>query len=37
VFRVSGATRQGTKELCQAIMRRLDELAADQPRGEPDE
>ena len=26
VFRISGATRAGTKELCQAIMRRLDEL-----------
>ncbi len=28
VFRISGATRAGTKELCQAIMRRLDEIAA---------
>ena len=28
VFRISGATRTGTRELCQAIMRRLDELAA---------
>jgi GTP-binding protein len=27
VFRISGATRAGTRELCQAIMRRLDELA----------
>ncbi len=29
VFRISGATRAGTKELCQAIMRRLDEIAAE--------
>ena len=29
VFRISGATRAGTRELCQAIMRRLDELAAE--------
>jgi GTP-binding protein len=29
VYRISGLTRQGTKELCQAIMRRLDELDAD--------
>ena len=28
VFRISGATRTGTRELCQAIMRRLDEIAA---------
>ena len=28
VFRISGATRAGTRELCQAIMRRLDEIAA---------
>ena len=27
VFRISGVTRQGTQELCQAVMRRLDELA----------
>src|SRR5512147_3177330 len=26
VLRISGATRQGTLELCQAIMRRLDEM-----------
>jgi len=26
VFRISGATRAGTKELCQAVMRRLDEV-----------
>jgi GTP-binding protein len=29
VFRISGATRAGTKELCQAIMRRLDDIAAE--------
>jgi GTP-binding protein len=34
VFRISGATRAGTKELCQAVMRRLDEIAAEAP---PDE
>jgi len=28
VFRISGATRAGTRELCQAIMRRLDEIVA---------
>lgn len=28
VFRISGVTRQGTQELCQAVMRRLEELAA---------
>jgi GTP-binding protein len=27
VFRISGATRTGTRELCQAVMRRLDALA----------
>ena len=32
VFRMSGATRQGTLELCQAVMRRLDETAAGEPR-----
>jgi len=37
VFRISGATRAGTKELCQAIMRRLDELAATSPRSEVEE
>src|SRR5512135_462056 len=31
VFRISGATRAGTKELCQAVMRRLDEVAAEAP------
>jgi GTP-binding protein len=30
VFRISGATRTGTRELCQAVMRRLDEVAAEQ-------
>jgi GTP-binding protein len=34
VFRISGATRAGTKELCQAIMRRLDDIAAETPPGE---
>ena len=29
VFRISGATRAGTRELCQAVMRRLDEVAAE--------
>lgn len=28
VFRISGATRQGTQPLCQAVMRHLDEVAA---------
>ena len=37
VFRISGATRAGTRELCQAVMRRLDELAADAPRPEAGE
>jgi GTP-binding protein len=27
VVRISGATRAGAKELCQAVMRRLDEAA----------
>jgi GTP-binding protein len=27
VFRISGATRAGTRELCQAVMRRLDAMA----------
>lgn len=31
VFRISGATRTGTKELCQAVMRRLDEVAVEAP------
>ena len=29
VLRISGATRTGTQELCQGIMRRLDEMARD--------
>jgi GTP-binding protein len=33
VYRVSGLARQGTKELCQAVMRRLEELA---PAVEPE-
>jgi GTP-binding protein len=33
VFRISGATRAGTKELCQAIMRRLDDLPMQGTRG----
>ncbi|HEX5649675.1 MAG TPA: hypothetical protein VFX69_08470, partial [Steroidobacteraceae bacterium] len=28
VYRISGATRQGTQELCRDIMRRLEEVAA---------
>ena len=31
VFRISGATRDGTQALCQAVMRRLDELAVEAP------
>ena len=34
VFRMSGATHVGTRELCQAVMRRLDEIAAE-PVHEP--
>jgi GTP-binding protein len=34
VFRMSGVTRVGTRELCQAVMRRLDEIAAE-PVPEP--
>jgi GTP-binding protein len=34
VFRMSGATHVGTRELCQAVMRRLDEVAAE-PVHEP--
>jgi hypothetical protein len=30
VMRISGATRTGTQELCQAIMRRLDDMARDE-------
>jgi GTP-binding protein len=38
VFRISGATRAGTRELCQAVMRRLDEVAAEAQAGAvPDE
>ena len=36
VFRMSGVTRMGTRELCQAVMRRLDEIAAE-PVPEPAE
>ena len=36
VFRMSGVTRVGTRELCQAVMRRLDEIAAE-PAPEPAE
>ena len=32
VCRISGVTRQGTQELCQAVMRRLDDIAAEAPR-----
>jgi GTP-binding protein len=37
VFRISGATRDGTQALCQAVMRRLDELSreASTAAGEP--
>ena len=28
VFRISGLARQGTEELCQAVMTRLEEIAA---------
>jgi len=35
VYRISGATRNGTAELCQAIMRRLDEIEAEQRSAEP--
>ena len=28
VYRISGATRQGTQELCRDVMRRLEEIAA---------
>src|SRR4249920_2420835 len=34
VLRISGATRQGTQELCQAIMRRLDEKSRDEAEAE---
>jgi GTP-binding protein len=29
VFRISGLARRNTRELCQAVMRRLDEIAAE--------
>jgi GTP-binding protein len=35
VFRISGATRAGTRELCQAIMRRLDEAASEAQAAAP--
>ena len=35
VYRISGATRTGTAELCQAIMRRLDEIEAEQRAAAP--
>jgi GTPase len=31
VFRISGATRDGTQALCQAVMRRLDEIVREAP------
>ncbi len=31
VFRISGATGEGTKELCQAVMRELEELKGSDP------
>jgi GTP-binding protein len=34
VMRISGAMRTGTQELCQAIMRRLDEMARDEQEAE---
>jgi GTP-binding protein len=37
VVRISGATRAGTQELCQAIMRRLDEMARDEAELEVEE
>jgi GTP-binding protein len=35
VYRISGATRQGTVEMCRDIMRRLEEIQP--PPGEADE
>jgi GTP-binding protein len=35
VYRISGATRQGTQELCRDVMRRLEELAS-APVAEPE-
>ncbi|MGB5103839.1 MAG: GTPase ObgE [Steroidobacteraceae bacterium] len=37
VYRISGVTRQGTQELCQAVMRRLDEIAAAPPPADESE
>jgi hypothetical protein len=37
VFRISGVTHVGTRELCQAVMRRLDALAAEPPPGPVEE
>jgi GTP-binding protein len=37
VFRISGVTRQGTQELCQAVMRRLDEIAIAPPPADESE
>jgi GTP-binding protein len=34
VFRISGATRDGTDELCRAVMGRLDQLGAAEPQEE---
>jgi len=36
VFRISGAMRDGTQSLCQAAMRRLDELALEAPAAAPE-
>jgi GTP-binding protein len=35
VLRISGATGQGTRELCQAVMNRLDELRAEEAAAAP--
>jgi GTP-binding protein len=35
VYRISGATRQGTQEMCRDIMRRLEQI--EPPPGEPDQ
>jgi GTP-binding protein len=35
VFRISGATGQGTRELCQAVMNRLDEVRAEEAAATP--
>jgi GTP-binding protein len=37
VFRISGLARTGTQELCQAVMRRLDEIARESLPEEPAE